>query len=387
MDVIAGSGPLKMPLVRELDGVRAIAVLIVFLSHVGFARFVPGGLGVTIFFFLSGYLITSLLYAEAATTGRVNFAGFYLRRTLRIFPPLYITLALAGLVVATGLVTRDISARSVWSQVLFFSNYDRLLGEFRGLPGPPLWSLAVEEHFYLLFPLLFSLVLMRLTPRAAGLWCAIACLVPLAFRLLAWASGADWTLNYYLTHTRVDSLLFGCSLALWNNPVLQGERAWQPNLAWFAGALALLAAATLARGDVYGETWRYTLQGIALYGIFAFILRPNRLTSPILNTPVMQLIGRYSYSLYLVHVLIFVVLRSTTVMPWWLMAIVTAALSMVYGWAMFTLVERPLARVRHRLHREPAPEPMVPEPMMDVDDSVDSGPVTGTVPGRTSWTN
>lgn len=358
---IAASGPLRLPIVRELDGIRAIAVFIVFLSHVGLARLVPGGLGVTIFFFLSGYLITSLLYAEAATTGRINFPGFYLRRTLRIFPPLYITLGLAGLAVATGLLERTVSVRSVASQILFLSNYDRLIEHFNGLPGPPLWSLAVEEHFYLIFPLVFSGLLMRLTPKRAGLLCAAACIVPLAFRLLAVRLGWDWSLNYYLSHTRADSLLFGCSLALWNNPVLQPRRPWQPGRLAFGAALALLLVATLAPGQVYAQTFRYTFQGIALYGIFAFILVPNRLTSPILNHPVLQLVGRYSYSLYLVHVLILVILTERTGAPWWAVAVATGALSMLYAWAMFTWVEKPLARVRHRLHREPAPEPMVSE--------------------------
>src|SRR5687768_16024360 len=93
----------KMPVVPELEGIRAIAVAIVFVSHVGFGHIVPGGLGVTIFFFLSGYLITSLLRSEAAACGRIDLWRFYVRRTLRIMPPLYITLLFSGLLVAIGL--------------------------------------------------------------------------------------------------------------------------------------------------------------------------------------------------------------------------------------------------------------------------------------------
>ena len=100
--------------VPQLDGIRAIAVLIVMISHGGLGKYVPGGFGVTIFFFLSGYLITSLLRVEVACNGRVDFKAFYIRRTLRIMPPLYVTLViltamyLAGVFEAHGETSRTL---------------------------------------------------------------------------------------------------------------------------------------------------------------------------------------------------------------------------------------------------------------------------------------
>ncbi|MEH3106980.1 MAG: acyltransferase [Sphingomonas fennica] len=352
--------PLRFPLVRELDGVRAVAVAIVFLSHIGLGRYVPGGLGVTIFFFLSGYLITSLLYAEAATRKRIDLAGFYIRRTLRIFPPLYLTLGVSALVVASGMIGRNISLHSVVSQFLFVSNYDRLIGPHRGLPGPPLWSLAVEEHYYLLFPLVFGAALLFMPARRAGWLCLAACIVPLGFRLLAWALGWDITLNYYFSHTRADSILFGAALALLANPVLHPASAWRPGPGLFLAACLFLVVVTILPGAVFAETWRYSLQGLALMPIFGFIVTPNRLTSPILTSAPAQIVGRFSYTFYLFHVLAIIVLRD--VLPTRnpiVVGPIAFAVSMLYAWAMFVGVERPLARLRQRLHRVPTPEPML----------------------------
>jgi peptidoglycan/LPS O-acetylase OafA/YrhL len=90
--------------IPSLDGIRAVSVLIVVLSHVGLGHVVPGGLGVTIFFFLSGYLITTLLLQEHARNGSIHVGRFYIRRFLRLAPPLMITLAVAYALVLSGLV-------------------------------------------------------------------------------------------------------------------------------------------------------------------------------------------------------------------------------------------------------------------------------------------
>jgi peptidoglycan/LPS O-acetylase OafA/YrhL len=355
------SGRLKFPFVRELDGIRACAILLVFVSHLGtMGRLVPGGLGVTLFFFLSGFLITSLLRAEAATTGRIDLGQFYARRTLRIFPPLYITLAFSGVLVALGLVARDPDWPSVTAQLLFVSNYARWWGWEQGLPGPPLWSLAVEEHFYLVFPAIFALLLMKLSGRRAALTCAILCLVPLAFRLVNGLVYGEVAMNYVMSHTRIDSILFGCCLALWQNPVLDKD-AWKPGpIAVVLGIGAVLVAA-LVRDPFFGDTWRYTIQGAGMFVAFSWVLHGTRWTSAILNWAPLQLIGRYSYTLYLVHWLFISLITTWSPVPLPLAVVGagTMVLSMLYAAAMFYVVERPLARIRHRLHREPAPAPEI----------------------------
>src|SRR3954452_12354755 len=98
------SSSVKMGHVPVLDGFRALAIILVMLSHVGLGHIIPGGFGVTIFFFLSGYLITSLLRVEAGRTRSIDLRSFYLRRSVRILPPFYITGALTAVLTVSGLI-------------------------------------------------------------------------------------------------------------------------------------------------------------------------------------------------------------------------------------------------------------------------------------------
>ena len=104
--------------IPSLNGIRALAVSLVFFAHSGLERIVPGGLGVTIFFVLSGYLITTLMRIEHATTGSVSFKAFYLRRVLRLMPPLFIVVAAAALLSSLGVLEGHFSLRGLLS-VLF----------------------------------------------------------------------------------------------------------------------------------------------------------------------------------------------------------------------------------------------------------------------------
>ena len=141
----AASSSLYVP---SLDGMRAIAFFFVFVAHAQPFKALPGGFGVTIFFFLSGYLITSLLRDEARKTGTISLKGFYLRRVLRIFPPCYLTVILVSTLAAAGILYNRESYASLVSAFLYFSNYWNIL-DWGNLPAGlgVLWSLAVEEHY------------------------------------------------------------------------------------------------------------------------------------------------------------------------------------------------------------------------------------------------
>lgn len=339
----------RFPIVRELDGIRAIAVTIVFLSHVGLGRYIPGGLGVTIFFFLSGYLITSLLRVEAANTGQVNYLQFYIRRTLRIMPPLYLTLFVIWVTIATGVLARPLDYTSILAQILLVTNYGKFWDLGPGLPGPPLWSLAVEEHFYLAYPWLFGAILMHLPRKNGSLFGLALCLVPLAFRLVHGLNGG-LELNYFLSHTRMDSILFGCVLALWHNPLLDDD-AWKPNIVHLILGAAMVLGAALVRDPFFGDTVRYTVQGLGLIVIFSWLLGTQTIANTLLKLPPLQMIGRYSYSLYLIHGFFIVMLRTIApAMPLWAIGVATAGLSICYAAVMYQTVEKPLAALRRRLH-------------------------------------
>ncbi|WP_342149054.1 acyltransferase [Methylorubrum sp. SB2] len=346
--------PGSMPHLPQLDGIRALAVGLVFLSHAGLGHIVPGGLGVTIFFFLSGYLITTLLRFEALNTGGVSLRNFYLRRVFRIFPPLYLTLLFAGLLYAAGLLKGPYDAGVVLMQAAFAGNYVTVLGGdiARALPLP-LWSLAVEEHFYLLFPLVFLMAFGRVSAARLALYCLIACGVVLAFRIAAVMTLADASNTYIWTHTRADSILFGCCLALWRNPLLDGAAGYRPG-GWQAlAALGVLGATLVVRDETFRQTLRYTVQGGALFVLFACILQPARGSACAgaarwLSAPVLTRIGLYSYTIYLVHAAMIEAVAGFSDSHL-VQGVVGGALTLAFAAVMHRFVERPFARLRRRL--------------------------------------
>jgi peptidoglycan/LPS O-acetylase OafA/YrhL len=295
--------------IPSLDGIRAVSVLIVLLSHVGFGHIVPGGLGVTVFFFLSGYLITTLLVNEHAANGRIHIGHFYVRRFCRLAPPLVITLVLAYGLVLAGALPGGATWEGFFAQLLYFANYYDLF--FSGGPNVPagtgiLWSLAVEEHFYIVYPLLLSALLGRMSRRSVGWLLALACVAVLAWRY-ALTAGGDFSPNriYYATDTRVDSILYGCLLALLANPI-EGQRPKDasPAVAWplLAAGAGLILVTLVYRDPQFRESLRYTLQGIALMPLFYFsIALRGSVLYQALNWPPLRRLGVYSYAIYLVH--------------------------------------------------------------------------------------
>ncbi|AYO84882.1 acyltransferase family protein [Methylobacterium brachiatum] len=355
-----GDVPSAMPYLPQLDGVRALAILIVFAAHCGYSHVVPGGFGVTVFFFLSGYLITTLLRIERGRTGTVSLAAFYLRRSLRILPPLYLTLAATGALYAAGLLDwMRVEPVAVLGQVLFLTNYPGLFGTEAVLPVP-LWSLAIEEHFYLVFPLAYFLWLGRLQPRRAALACLGICAAVLAIRCVNVWRLPDYSLNYSWTHTRIDAILFGCCLGLWNNPVIPADRAWRPTLWPVAASLAVILLTLAVRDPAFRETLRYTLQSAALFVPFAYLLHGEGWAVRWLSARPMRQLGLWSYSFYLAHMaVVALVLHLAPGLHGLTLMLAAFPLTLLWCWGMYGLVERPCARLRRRLLADRPPEPVL----------------------------
>jgi peptidoglycan/LPS O-acetylase OafA/YrhL len=301
--------------IPSLDGMRALSVLIVVLGHSGLEVLVPGGLGVTIFFFLSGYLISTLMLAEHEGTGGINVLNFYRRRVFRLMPPLLVSLAIAYGLTYAGLLSGTITSPGLAAQVLYFANYYGLFFD----PGNTipdgtgiLWSLAVEEHFYIFYPLLMSLLLgAALRSRTIGTLLAIACLVVLAWRIyLVYSPHFLAERTYYASDTRIDSIIYGCILAVVMNPMRQLRRPSIMSLAqWAILAIAIgtLLLTLLYRDPTFRETFRYSIQGLALMPIFFFAVRySDNPLFRLLNLPWAVTLGTYSYAIYLIH---YVVIR------------------------------------------------------------------------------
>lgn len=342
--------------IPSLDGIRAVSFAVVFSSHAG-AHFVPGGFGVTVFFFLSGFLITTLLRREVDKTGQVSLRHFYLRRVLRILPPFYLILAGAALLSWVGISGSPFQWPALVAQALHYANYWIAFRGFEGFPAGTgvYWSLAVEEHFYLLFPWLFvGLLRSRASSRKQVSVLLSLCLLSLVWRcILVIGLDASSDRTSVSTDTRFDSILFGCALALRENPVLDetalSEKVWKYVLLPLAGVTLL---ATFAfRNDVFRETVRYSLQGLALVPIFVCAMRyPEWAPMRPLNLRPVAFIGTLSYSLYLLHQ---VALASfSNLYPSWstgLVAVVSLVASGLVAFAIYHAVERPCAELRRRL--------------------------------------
>ena len=343
--------------IPSLDGIRTIAFLLVFLAHAGAERIFPGGFGVTVFFFLSGYLITTLLRREYEQNQVINLKHFYLRRLLRIWPGFYLVLFLASILTLIGVLEGEIKLPAFLSQALHYYNYYQTLVDPDGVAigSDVYWSLAVEEHFYCLFPFLYiSLLKMRVSPQRQMLIIWGICLAILIWRcVLVFGMGANESRIFHLSDTRIDSILFGCALAVNGNPVLDppygSARLWKYFLLP-AGITALLLS-FLSRSLEFESTLRYTIQGIALHGIFIAAIRfPDWGVFQILNWNWMRFIGLLSYSLYLVHhTVINAVNLYLPQISVALQGAISMLISLILAYAIYRYIELPCGKLRKHL--------------------------------------
>ena len=354
------SSPSHIP---SLDGIRAIAFLTVYVAHGGLGNIVPGGFGVTIFFFLSGYLITTLLRQETLKYGMVSLRSFYIRRAFRILPPMYITLAVTYLLVWAKLASGPAGFLGFLSALLYVNNYYSLLAHSPTLPigATILWSLAIEEHFYLIFPFVYRAFLRnRITQEGQSRMLLAGCAGALLWRTFLvfsvhtqTAVSMPWT--YIATDCRFDAIAWGCLLAIRNSPTMKDHSPlFERNAGKLALAgLALIVASLVYRNTLYRETLRYTVQEIALYPIFYYCVAYSQSWQVRwLEWKWIRWVGWLSYSLYLIHFVILDCLerafpkRSVTVF------FAGLILALFYAWIMRETVEVPLRRMRERVERK-----------------------------------
>lgn len=289
-----------------LDGLRGLAVGAVLLGHARLP-FLPGGyLGVDLFFVLSGFLITAILLQEQAQTGRIRLLRFYGRRALRLLPALCAVVGVSLLYGGLGpaAVAREMALDAAGS-LLYVENWLRALTAHHGPLLGHTWSLAIEEQFYLTWPLLLGARRGTTAPLVA-----IALLGALASALLRaalFAGPPTVPRLYHGTDTRADALLGGCALGLaWATPAvrarLQAAHRLVSAAAWAAAAV-LGAVLLRVRAD---DGWLYR-GGLSLMALCASALLLCAVTAPPrpLVWPPLRWLGRISYGLYLWHYPVF----------------------------------------------------------------------------------
>ena len=338
---------------------RAVAIFIVFVGHLS-VRFRAdagrfdflwrlagsGGVGVDIFFVLSGFLITTLLLNEYSRSGRIDLRAFYMRRAFRILPAFYVYLG--STVVLSLLSGWAVRWKDLAFSALFFYDYS---------PGPHswllahTWSLAVEEQFYIFWPLLLGTLLSRWGKRAA-IYAAIALIVgSTGVRLLDAQFSHDnfMVRDFMMLHTRVDTLMFGCLVALsiggrlFESAYNVLRRVWWIFPVWF---LAVGNLMTRFFGVDYRLGWGLAINGACIAFTILYVARnPSSWVGRALNLKWVATIGVLSYSIYLWQEP-FTAIENTTWtgrLPGMLVCLAVFPLFSYY------LVEKPMLRLRGRI--------------------------------------
>ena len=345
-----------------LDGLRAVAITLVVLHHTAAflvpswqTSFFPGGfLGVDLFLVLSGFLITTLLL-ERHDRERRPIATFYMRRILRLVPAL-LALLLANLLYAVARAHGVSDAiRSVGVVLVYATNWAELAGVAISPYVTHLWSLAVEEQFYLVWPVLLFAALRLWHSRRKVAWLALSIAVLAAtWRAALYLSGDPWLRIYIRTDARADALAIGALLAFLPRPWI--ALRFGPRARTLAGstalAIVLAAAAGLQPDAEVLYVGGFTVIAIAAAVLIASVLEADSALARVLSTPPMVLLGRLSYSLYLWHFGIFQVVAAHTT-AW------AAAPRVVFAWtvtllaaaASYRFIELPALGLKGRLGR------------------------------------
>ena len=338
---------------REIDGLRALAVLPVILFHAGFSVVSGGFVGVDVFFVISGYLITAIILEELAA-GRFTVAGFYERRARRILPALFFVLLAClpfawWLLLPTELVDfgKSVSAVAVFaSNILFWLQTDYFAATAEQIPLLHTWSLAVEEQYYLVFPLFMSLA-WGLGKRWLVRLIAVVALVSLGWSEWLWRSSVE--ANFYLIPSRAWELMVGALAAFY----LQKNQAAQGVMAQAASVLGLvlLGYAVFFFDDGIPFPSVYAL--VPTLGAVLLILFATSATwvGKLLASPPLVWVGLISYSAYLWHQPLFVFARLQTLEePSVGFMAGLCVMTLVLAWLSWRFVEKPF-RDRSRFTR------------------------------------
>ena len=367
-------------LVPSLDGLRGVAIIFICVYHLdpfihSWTKLVPGlSIGVDIFFVLSGFLITAILLREHDMSGRIRLLPFYEGRVLRLFPALFAMVAVEFVWSLFLHYPMGYELKAVASAVTYVSNWGfapwhvGLLQEAKYPVGMgQLWSLAVEEQFYLFWPLVLIALLavggrLRLVPIGAVVVAIVVVSVRRAEVFLGMSSAeflsGGWSVLYSRTDYRVDDLLWGALLAmLWVRGWFPHRRALISVGGWL-GAAALIA---VALKGLIGDGWMYVWgMPVVAVGAAAVVLAcvesgwaPRRL----LEARWLCAVGVVSYGIYVWHLLAYaMVTRVGGTWPAGFQLAAALGLTAVMVLASWYLVEKPFLRIKDRLrHRQGSP--------------------------------
>ena len=305
--------------IKSLDGVRGLAVILVFLNHWNLQKFIGGWIGVDVFFFLSGYLITSLIQMEYQKTGDLSFRKFYLRRILRLYPALILCVIIANILWSFnepfigGPGDRVIATLS---SIFYFNNL--VGGTSNGNLGH-LWSLSVEEHFYFLWPILMFRFFLKISLKKIILYLSSIILLVWLLRIYVYnlnptpvAPYSDkLVINaYQFTFCRIDSILLGALISFFyfkNNSSYFIFSKWVNHFLF--GIILILLLIILLIIDNCGVLMKhgfFILTNMVCFSLIIFAI--NNPDYYLLSNKIIRWFGSRSYGIYLYHYPIFMLI-------------------------------------------------------------------------------
>lgn len=351
----------KRRYITGLDGIRAIAVIMVLAYHLKLALFKSGFLGVTVFFVLSGYLITGILISEVEEEGTIDLKNFWLRRIRRLVPAV---MSMAVVIIFVSAVVNRIiftkGCKDFLASVLGFNNWWQIFNkvsyfEAAGVPSPftHCWSLAIETQFYLIYPLIllgiYKLVKSREEGRAkrgllfAGVTLLLA-LISVILMIVLFDPQQDASRVYYGTDTRAFSLLFGALLAiLWDYRMVPRRLSASVNMVLGSVSFAVLLVMTIAINGSSNFWYRGGQFVGTILTVLVIYTVSGRKTwlSRFLSNPVLKWIGDRSYSIYLWHYPIILLISKGIKASWWI-TLIEIVLSVVLAELSYRFIETPI---------------------------------------------
>lgn len=357
---------------QALDALRAISVVLVVLAHSGF-NLIPGGLGVTIFFVISGFIITKLIVSEIERTGDFKIGAFYLRRFWKIFPPFLFIVVLPSIITWQF---NELSIKRIISQIFFYFNWDKIFNGSKGvLPGSQVvWSLSIEEQFYIVVAALtYGIVrtnIKRLKALLLGVFTffwIISFMLRIYFSVISTIPQIhDETGNmariYLGTDTRMSAICSGAMLALLaeNNSFKRSLTHLTFNRIFLIGLTipTLIFSSLVWRQENFRDTLRFSLQELAtcLAILLLVVLgRIPKILKVFISLRIVQIIGVASYCIYLSHLILIIFIlgqiNQSNSESSWIFRISLTIIALTVGTVLYTIADRPFEKFRARSRR------------------------------------
>lgn len=355
-------GNYKTGYIPELDGLRGIAIIGVLFFHAQVPFFGGTYIGVDIFFVLSGFLITRILINEFDRVGDISLKNFYIRRILRLGPAL-IALLIVFWIMSFALLSKQAALHNTIEGLLslvYFTNWVRAFSIYPTDYLSHTWSLAIEEQFYIFWPILL-LTLLRVSKRRINIvfFASFIALLSWIIRILLLISGATINRIYYGLDTRIDGLMIGCVLGTILSSGLLREHQTKTILK----ALVFLAPISVGGIIIIAVFSRMVFPSMYLFGfiileilvgflILDIVINPQSITGNFLNNQILRRIGKISYGVYLWHHPIFRVIQSYGFNYFFVLAL-GSTLTFIIASISYIILEQPILTLKNKFITSP----------------------------------